>query len=134
MDWSAIFAGAALLLAVASPIITSLIQSVSSRKTRNDEFYLEYKARAIEQYARSACRMMYWDDKDSRAEYSKSFGELLIVVPNEIRDKLKKFDEIITDEMQPDYEEAKTLFYDICSDLSKHTPRVKENKRDHVHK
>lgn len=128
MDWSAFFAGAALLLAVASPIFTSIIQATAAKKTRDDEFYSQHKAEIIEKYASSACRMMYWVDQHSRDEYSKSFGELLLIVPDDLREKLKEFDQIVTSDEWPDGEPPKDLFFDICSDLAEHSPRIKKDK------
>lgn len=135
IDWSTFFAGAALLLSVASPIVTSCINSHSQKREYESKFYTQNKAETIEGYVGATCQMFYWNDQNTRTEYSKYYGRILLIVPAEIADLIISLDTFLSEEYKEDEElaQGKELLNTICLELSKHTPRIKKHKRNHIH-
>ncbi len=136
VDWSALFAGVALLISVSSPIVTSCINAHAQKREYENKFHEQSKAETIEGYVGAACQMFYWNDQSTRIEYSKYYGRVLLIAPPEVSDLIIALDSFLLEEYKTDEEFAsgKELLNTICIELSKHTPRIKENKRNYVHK
>jgi len=136
-DWNAAFTGIALLLAIASPIITSIINSFTTRREREASFYLQHQTEVIERYVQRA-GIAIWG-KEGLSEYGKSYGEMILYChDDDLISQIVDLNAIIKDLFAyegPDRKnEAMLLFNDICFKLSKNPPRVKVKKRKHITK
>ncbi len=99
-------------------------------------FLLQHKADVIENYAGAACRMLHWDNEETRVEYSKCYGQILILAPEYVRQDIIALDNLLYNEYktEQDVRDAKNLLNRICSELSQHSPRVKAKKRNKIAK
>lgn len=125
--------GAALLLAVASPIITALINARAQRKERETDFYLRRKAEVIENYVRNTSAFLWVKNTDNREKYGAAYGEIMLYVTGDVRDAIQTLNTSIQRGTSADPHEY-TMFNAICECLSEDSPRVKNQKRNHITK
>lgn len=130
---TAALSGAALLLAVASPIITALINAHTQRKERETEFYLRRKAEVIENYVRNTSAFLWVKNADNREKYGAAYGEIMLYVTGDVRDAIQKLNVSIQRGTSADPHEY-TMFNAICECLSEDSPRVKNQKGNRIAK
>lgn len=130
---TAALSGAALLLAVASPIITAGINARSQRKARETEFYLQRKAEVIENYVRNTSAFLWVKSSENRSAYGSAYGEILLYVSGDVRNSIQNLNMSIQRSTSADPHEY-TMFNAICECLSDETPRVKNKQRNSIAK
>ena len=137
IDWNTVFTGIALVLSIASPVITSVINSFSQRREREVIFYLHHRAEVIERYVKSTGAIIHWNDKESQIEYGKSYGEILLYVSGSLRTSIESLNYRISNWgnlSDDDFKSMQMSFNDICKALSENSPRVKTKKRYRIAK
>ncbi len=75
-----VFAGAAFLLAVASPTITAIITARTQRKERKTVFFDEHFADVYDGYMKSASAFILRPEDVNRKDYAEYLGMLLLLV------------------------------------------------------
>ncbi len=75
-----VFTGAAFLLAVASPIISSAITAYSKRRERENSFFDKQRAEVYDSYMKSASVLVLRPSDENRVPYLESLGMLLLLV------------------------------------------------------
>lgn len=138
MNWSSFFAGASLLLAVASPIITSVINYIVQKQERESRFQLQHKAEVFENYVRDTAIAISSPYEQEFQQYRKSYGEILLHTSGDLRQKIIDLDKTIYSNTSSDYPNGsnhtnkKRLddFNAVCLILSEDNPRLKKKHRN----
>lgn len=128
---STALSGAALLLSIASPIITALINAHAQKEERETEFYLRRKAEVIENYVRHTSAFLWVKNTDNREKYGAAYGEIMLYVTGDVRNAIQKLNVSIQRGTSADPHEY-TMFNAICACLSEDSPRVKKQKRNRI--
>lgn len=128
-----VLSGAALLLAIASPIITSIINSHTQKREREAVFYLQRKAEIIENYVR--CTGQYLQNKTSEnaTAYGAAYGEVLLYLSDDLQQAVATLNDTIQ-RGKPAVPHELTVFNAVCTALSEYAPRVKKKKRKNITK
>lgn len=130
---TAALSGAALLLSIASPIITAVINAHAQRQERESEFYLRRKAEVIENYVRSTSAFLWLKNNDNREKYGAAYGEIMLYVTGDVRNAIQNLNVSIQRGVSADPHEY-TMFNAICECLSEDSPRVKNQKGNRITK
>ena len=125
--------GAAFLLAVASPIITSLITAHTQKREREAVFYLQRRAEIFENYVKQTGRYLRYKNPENAAAYGAAYGEILLYLPAPLREAVSGLDARISIGVGADPGEI-ALFNAVCSRLSEYAPRIKGKKRSKIAK
>lgn len=128
-----VFSGAALLLAIASPIITALINSHTQKREYEVSFYLKKKAEVIENYVCCTGKLLRYKSVENTSEYGAAYGEVLLYVSDKLRKSIIQLNDLIQ-KGSPTTQHEYTMFSAICERLSEETPRIKKNQRNKVTK
>lgn len=87
MEWSAIatfiVGGAALLLAIASPVITTIANNCYNATVWKLEYYEKHRAEVIETYLKSIGEYIYSPREEAKIKYAQSLGEIFMYVQQE---------------------------------------------------
>ena len=89
---SEVLSGAALLLAVASPIITSAINSHAQKREREAIFYTQRQAEVFEKYLQTASAYISAPYGENINEFGEARGKILLFVDDEATEKILKLD------------------------------------------
>lgn len=125
---------AALVLAVASPMISSLINGIfrlkeqkqnieAERKLKSLEFYQQHRAEVIERYISSAGKFCKHKAPASQEEFGAASGEIYLYVDEALWPLL---DKIEFDLRQYEYETASNALIDLCKALSAYGVRSED--------
>ena len=127
--WSEIFAGAALLLAVFSPVITACINARTQKVARESTFYLHHRAEVIENYVRYTGAYIRFNDTVNE-NYGAAYGEILLYVSGELSEKIIALNDLLSPYITAENQEkALVMFNEICFLLSHESPRQKKKWR-----
>jgi hypothetical protein len=96
IDWSATAAWTALIVAIASPVLTSIINNRHQLKIKEIEMYQERRVKALENYLRSTSRLLATNLTDDLQGYGSARGEICLYISRELRDLVATMDELIT--------------------------------------
>lgn len=129
LSWSAIISGIALMTAIISPVITSIINNNHQIKIKNIEYYSEHRAKVIEDYIRVVGGL----STDAIYEqylgaYGKCSKEIYLYIPEKLWHYIDDIDTCISNS-EPI--KAKGLLRDFCIELNKYPPRSIKNKCNH---
>lgn len=116
---------AALIISIASPIITSAINSWHEKRMYTFRFYDESKANALEEYALCTGRYLHFDTPETEMYYAAAYGKVLLYVSKDLMCKITHLDSQL---QNADYDEdyVSILFNEICELLQKDFPRSKK--------
>lgn len=85
-------AGSALLLSIASPVITSMINSHTQKREREAAFYKQKRAEIFENYLQSASAFISNPSDKAYAEYGKARGLILLFADADALDLILDLD------------------------------------------
>lgn len=92
IDWSATAAWIALIVAIASPIFTSILNNRHTYKMKRLEMYEERRICAFEAYLRSVQEVVAIGGQEARTNYGRAYGEILLYLPTELAEKANQID------------------------------------------
>lgn len=130
---SEVFSGAALILAVGSPIITAAINSHTQKRERKAVFYLQMRAEAFEKYLRSTGSLIISPSEQTRKEYGEAMGCIFLMVDENTSQKILQLDRDLAPRQLSDRKDAITLnreLYEISRLLLPSYPRLKNKRRN----
>lgn len=130
---SEVFSGAALILAVGSPIITAAINSHTQKRERKAVFYLQMRAEAFEKYLRSTGSLIISPSEQARKEYGEAMGCIFLMVDENTSQKILQLDRDLAPRQLSDRKDAITLnreLYEISRLLLPNYPRLKNKRRN----
>ena len=116
---------AALIISIASPIITSAINAWHEKRMYTLRFFDESKATAFEEYTRNTGRFLHYHTPDTQMAYAESYGKVLLYVPKHLTTKIEHLDMQLQNEYYDD-EQIMLLFNEICELLQNDFPRAKK--------
>lgn len=90
IDWSATIAGIALILALASPLITSWMNNRHQLKMKEIEIFHERRLELISHYLEVAGRIGANSSSKDNVEYRQAYGKALIYLPPELFEETQK--------------------------------------------
>ena len=128
--WSAIISGIALIAAVISPVITTVINNQHRTKADKHTYFEAHRAEVIENYIRhtGSISKMSSSSEDFRL-YGKYSKEIYLYLPENLWSHIDKIDTFVT---ARDYQNLYKELSDLCKALNKHHPRP-INKRGNKH-
>ena len=121
IDWSGIASTIALITAIISPIITTILNNRHQIKMHNINFYESHRAEAIENYLK-ATGYAIQDQSSLSEQYGKHLAEIYLYLPEELWDYIDKIDAFLR---QSQFDAAKSNFISLCKALHKNPPRFK---------
>ena len=121
-----ILTGAALLLAIASPLISAAITSKTQKREREATFFLQHKAEVIENYVRTTGAFLQHRSTDKAIIYGSAYSEIMLYVSDETAAKISELNNIIGFGYAETTSNEQSLFEEILQLLSKESPRRKE--------
>ncbi len=128
-----VLSGAALLLAIASPIITSIINSYTQKREREAIFYLQRKAEIIENYVHCTGQYLQYKTLENAATYGAAYGEVLLYLSDDLQQAVVSLNNTIQ-RNRPSTPHELTVFNAVCTALSEYAPRAKKKKRKNITK
>lgn len=85
-------------------------------------------ASVFENYVRDTGCLINRKDVDAAAQYGKSYGEMLLYVPENIRSSIESLNRTLTSDIEDP--SAQYMFKNICKALSEHSPRIERKNRN----
>lgn len=114
----------ALVSSFVVPLLTVIINNRNRRRTWENEFYVQHRAKVIESYVRATGQVVRMHTEEAVAEYGRTFGEILVYISDPaLIKKMEELDTKINKFLAKDPSAVK-LFYSICEDLRKSPPRM----------
>lgn len=128
VNWSVIISGIALLAAILSPVITTIINNIHETKMSNRRYYQEHRAEVIENFIRyaGAINELTGRDFDFR-EYGKCSKEIYLYIPEELWSTVDEIDKYI---IACEYDKISDKLSDFCKALKKYPPRSVKIQRN----
>jgi hypothetical protein len=124
-QWSAVISGIALIVAISSPIINSIINNKFQLKLNKQRFLVEHRAEVIEKFVHSVGELCGDIEREQfLREYSKNSSEIYLYIPENLWEKVDKINSLI---FENNYSEARKTLLEFCKCLNKHHPRFIEN-------
>lgn len=137
-----IFSLAAMIAAVASPIIVAWINNRYQAKKENRDFYEKHRCEIIESYLRGIAQHLYSDARQFRAEYGIASAEIYMYVPASMWSMIDDMSEclISLEKMNPRndperelrnraVQNAKEQYRDLCKAFSDFSRSPKSKKK-----
>ena len=118
---AAIISGIALVAAIISPMLTTLIKNKHETKMYMAKFYIHHRAEVIERYVSSVGAVIHGQLTEDLREYGKHAGEIYVYVPERLWLTIEQIDLAIR---ALDCEAAAGHFRVLCVELSKEKPRA----------
>lgn len=128
-----VLSGAALVLAVVSPIITAAINSHTQKREREAVFYLQKQAETFENYLKDASAFISHPSDANRNAYSESRGKIMLLVDSETSKKVLALDKELTHHgyaSSADLFELVQKLHEINNCLLKTYPRLIKKRRN----
>lgn len=113
----------ALIISVASPIITTLLNNKHQLKLHNAEFYSLHRAEVIEHYLQTIGLLLKNRTPENLEAYNKCFGEIFFYIPEKHWKLIEIIDHSINNENST--AGARNNVKELCKQLSKKPPRFK---------
>ena len=127
MDISDVFSGAALVLAVVSPFVTSVVNSYTQKREREAVFYLQRQADVFEEYVCRAGQCIKSPTQENLSAYGSAFGKTVLDVDYETAKEMQTLDELLSG----DNDLAKTNYLRaIAGRLVENNPRLVHRRRN----
>ena len=130
---SEVFSGAALVLAVGSPIITAVINSYTQKRERKAAFFDQRRAEVYDCYMKYASVYILNPTVESHCLYLEYLGMLLLLVDNDVADMVMELDrEFRAYSFKEKGASAELMdkLAKICNRLSNSYPRLKNRRRN----
>ena len=125
-------AGSALLLSIASPIITAAINSHAKKREREASFYLQRKAEIFEEYLQSTSSFISFPSGEAYLSYGHARGLILLLADEEALEKIIELDQCLSNYDIPSPEVTNLLvakLRQISDLLLRSYPRLKNKRR-----
>lgn len=123
------YTGAAFLLAIAAPIVSSIINLITQEIKHHRESRLLHKTEIIEDYVRYTGAYLRYE-KNGNENYGAAYGKVLLYVPSEIAEKIIELNSMITPYIEKqNREKAAQLFDEICILLSMQIKKRKHKRK-----
>lgn len=130
--WSAIISGIALIAAVISPVLTTIINNSHQTKNNNRNYYESHRAEVIESYIRYTGSMsnMCSSSEDFR-QYGKYSKEIYLYLPENLWHYIDEIDCYISESQ---YVVVSETLSQLCKELNQYHPRSIKRKCDKKNK
>ncbi len=118
LDWSAVAAWIALAVAIISPIITSIINSIHHSKMKRLEILEQRGLTIIEDYISITSREIV--TLGISDNYKKCYAQIFLYAPSSLHKTLEKLNSLICDcgnNSFPNEDECRILLIQICKSL-----------------
>ena len=115
-DWSAVISGIALIVAIISPIATTILANRHQDKVWNRSNYTLHRSDVIEQYIKNTGALLKSSSRHELADYGKYYGEIFFYTSAEEWEMIEEIDKSIT--ARQIGAEDQQLFNDLCKKLS----------------
>ena len=120
---TACLSGASLLLAIASPIITSFLNHRYEQKMKHIEWSTLHQAEVIEQYLTATGAVIQSATNEIELTYGSASAEIYLAVSEDLWPLIDEIDQKIKDKS---YAEANAYLHKLCKELAlSHNPRKK---------
>lgn len=123
-DWSVVISGIALIVAIISPVITTLLNNYHQDKMWEREHFSLHKSDVIEQYVKSTGIVLKKQSFDSLQEYGNCYGEIFFYAPEEAWPLIEQIDAAIVDRRINT--NVNNKFADLCKMLSAEGKRLEK--------
>lgn len=115
-DWSVVISGIALIVAIISPVITTLLNNYHQDKMWEREHFSLHKSDVIEQYVKSTGTVLKEQATGALHEYGNCYGEIFFYAPEEAWPLIELIDAaIVSRNISAD---VNNMFVDLCKILS----------------
>lgn len=124
ITWSAIISGIALVAAVLSPVITTILTNRHQDKVWVRENYTRHKAEVIERYVQNTGVALKEQLAKNLENYGNSFGEIFFYVPKELWPLIETIDAEISAHCVT--QKSQDVFTELCKELAQEARRPKK--------
>lgn len=94
-NWSAVFSGIALIVAIISPIATSILNNRHQSKMWSRNNFILHKSEVIERYIQNTSVLLKKGEYDLLDDYAKSYGEIFFYTPENLWPMIEQLDAAI---------------------------------------
>lgn len=115
-----VLSGAAVVAAVISPVITSIVNNNHQIKLRKIDFEMNRRGMAIDGYIRSASELIKIQTYREEPEYARHMTEIYLYISPKLWHYIDTIDKHLQSE---DYCKAQSTLTLFCKELSKEFPR-----------
>lgn len=126
---TAILSGIALVASVLSPVLSTIFTNRHQRKLYDRQFYLEHRAKVIEEYLAATGAVIRDSGDANLADYGKCSGEIYLYVPQELHCYLEQISVAIK---EAKYENALSHYEALCKNLEPPRGEEKHSRRRNV--
>lgn len=124
--WSAIISGIALVAAVISPVLTTIINNHFQNKVSHRRYYDEHRAEVIENYIRYAGMISrHSQSSEDFRGYGQYCKEVYLYLPESFWPLVDSAHNYITNSK---FEEASAVLTQLCKQLNEYPPRSVKKK------
>lgn len=111
-----ILAGSSLLLSIASPIISNLLNIRHQQKMKRIELNYLHQTQVIEKYLIAVSSLINYHNTEAQKEYGRACGEIYSAVPEEFWPLIDEIDQHIKENNDSD---AGEVFRKLSKELAK---------------
>lgn len=111
-----ILAGSSLLLSIASPIISNLLNIRHQQKMKRIELNYLHQTQVIEKYLTAVSSLINYHNTEAEKEYGRACGEIYSAVPEEFWPLIDEIDQYIKENNDSD---AGEVFRKLSKELAK---------------
>lgn len=111
-----ILAGSSLLLSIASPIISNLLNIRHQQKMKRIELNYLHQTQVIEKYLTAVSSLINYHNTEAQKEYGRTCGEIYSAVPEEFWPLIDEIDQHIKENNDSDTGE---VFRKLSKELAK---------------
>lgn len=115
--------GIALIISVASPIVTTIVNIWYQNKTRREDYLLHHRANVIEGYLQATGAVIHNYTTENVLLYGQHLGEIYMYISKDHWPTIQKIDSLIGDYNHRNRTQLLTEFAELCTTLAKDPPR-----------
>lgn len=121
LNWSAVISGIALIVAIISPVVTTILNNRHQDKMWIRDNFSRHKTEVIENYVKSTGTVLKKATTDTLADYGNCYGEIFFYTPESVWPLIEKIDKAIV--YRAIREEEQQIFVELCKQLSSFAKR-----------